>query len=68
MQTNEIHRGASVEFDTPAGPQHGTVRALYTDLARGCQVAQIEVPGTIDNAPWFMPVIALQLAGTAINT
>jgi len=67
MQTNEIHRGACVEFDTPAGPQQGTVHALYTDLTRGCQVAQIEVPGTIDNALWFMPLIALQLAGTVLS-
>jgi hypothetical protein len=67
MQINEIKRGANVEFDTPAGPQRGKVHALFTDLSRGCQVAQIEVPGTIDGAPWYMPVIALQLAGASAN-
>jgi hypothetical protein len=66
MQIQEIHRGASVEFDSPVGPQQGTVRALFTDVARGCRVAQIEVPGTIDNAPWHMPVIALQLSNAVI--
>ncbi|WP_154668221.1 hypothetical protein [Pseudoduganella violaceinigra] len=67
MQIHEIKRGASVEFETPAGPQQGTVHALFADVFRGCQVAQIEVPGTIDGAPWFMPVIALQLSSASTN-
>lgn len=62
MSHPSISPGVRVAFDTPDGPQEGTVRALATDVSNGRKVAAIEVPGTLDSQPWVMPVADLSLA------
>ena len=62
MQIKKIGPGTPVTFESDAGPQRGTVAAIKTDLSNGAKIATIRVPGTLDGAPWTMPVAELEAA------
>jgi len=65
MDRNPIGPGSSVKFDSEAGPQQGTVTEVKTDIGNGARVAYVRVPGTLDGAPWRVPVNELQHAEAA---
>jgi len=60
MNQSTISTGSRVKFDSEAGPQTGTVQDIKTDLGNGAKVAFIRVAGTLDGAPWRIPVNELQ--------
>lgn len=55
-----ITPGAHVTFDSEHGPQRGTVAEIRADLGNGQRIALISVPGTLDGAPWCLPVEQLR--------
>jgi len=55
-----IGPGSPVKFDSEAGPQQGTVAEILTDIGNGAKVAFVRVAGTLDGAPWRVPVNELQ--------
>ena len=65
MNQNTITPGTAVKFDSDTGPQTGTVQEIKTDLNNGAKVAFVRVPGTLDNAPWQVPVNDLSHAEAA---
>ncbi|WP_312514977.1 hypothetical protein [Massilia sp.] len=65
MDRNPIGPGSPVKFDSEAGPQHGTVAEIMTDIGNGAKVAVVRVTGTLDGAPWRVPVNELQHAEAA---
>ncbi len=60
MPSTTITVGAHVEFDTEHGPQAGIVEDLRCDLGNGQRIAVIYVAGTLNRAPWMIPVEQLQ--------
>jgi len=62
MHPQHIGRGNTVAFETPEGPQRGTVKETLLDVSNGRRIAVIDVPGTMEGRPWLMPVSDLQLA------
>lgn len=62
MQAQQIGRGAVVDFDTPEGPQRGTVESVLLDITNTRKLAAIRVPHTLDGMPWLMQVADLRLA------
>jgi hypothetical protein len=60
MNRKTIGPGSLVTFDSEAGPQQGTVAELMTDISNGSKVAIVRVIGTLDGAPWRVPVNELQ--------
>lgn len=65
MQAQHIGRGAVVDFDTPEGPQRGTVESVLLDITNSRRLAAIRVPHTLDGMPWLMQVADLRLAAPA---
>lgn len=65
MDRNPIGPGSPVKFDSEAGPQQGTVAEIMTDIGNGAKVAVVRVTGTLDGAPWRVPVNELQHAEAA---
>lgn len=65
MDRNTIGPGSPVKFDSEAGPQQGTVAEIMTDIGNGAKVAFVRVTGTLDGAPWRVPVNELQHAEAA---
>lgn len=65
MDRNTIGPGSPVKFDSEAGPQLGTVAEIMTDIGNGAKVAVVRVTGTLDGAPWRVPVNELQHAEAA---
>lgn len=65
MDRTTIGPGSPVKFDSEAGPQHGTVQQILTDIGNGARVAFVRVSGTLDGAPWRVPVNELQLLEAA---
>lgn len=65
MDRNTIGPGSTVKFDSEAGPQQGTVEDIKTDIGNGAKVAMVRVIGTLDGAPWRVPVNELQHAEAA---
>ncbi|WP_317205458.1 hypothetical protein [Janthinobacterium sp.] len=59
---NPIAIGMPVEFDSDHGPQAGVVEELKADLGNGRRIAMIRVSGTLNGAPWSMPLDQLQHA------
>lgn len=53
--------GMPVVFDSD-GPQSGTVADIKIDVGNGQRIALVNVPGTLDGAPWQMPLDQLQRA------
>jgi hypothetical protein len=60
MNLKTIGPGSTVKFDSEAGPQQGTVAEILTDIGNGARVAFVRVDGTLDGAPWRVPVNELQ--------
>lgn len=60
MNRKTIGPGSPVTFDSEAGPQSGTVIELKTDIGNSARVAFVRVNGTLDGAPWRIPVNELQ--------
>ena len=58
--TITIAIGQNVEFDTEHGPQAGIVEQIKPDVGNGQRIALVRVAGTLDGAPWQMPVEQLQ--------
>jgi len=65
MDRNTIGPGSPVKFDSEAGPQQGTVAEILTDIGNGARIAFVRVTGTLDGAPWRVPVNDLQHAEAA---
>jgi|GEM_PF-1998500 len=65
MDRNPIGPGSTVKFDSEAGPQQGTVAEILTDIGNGARIAFVRVVGTLDGAPWRVPVNDLQHAEAA---
>lgn len=65
MDRNTIGPGSPVKFDSEAGPQQGTVQQIMTDIGNGAKIAFVRVTGTLDGAPWRVPVNELQHAEAA---
>ncbi|WP_314435494.1 hypothetical protein [Massilia timonae] len=65
MDRNTIGPGTPVKFDSEAGPQQGTVQQIMQDIGNGAKVAFVRVTGTLDGAPWRVPVNELQLQEAA---
>jgi len=65
MELNSIGPGSPVKFDSDAGPQRGTVAEILTDIGNGARIAFVRVDGTLDGAPWRVPVNDLQHAEAA---
>ncbi|GGY67865.1 hypothetical protein [Pseudoduganella albidiflava] len=65
MQNKKIGPGSPVTFESDAGPQHGTVAEIKTDVTNGAKIASVRVPGTMGGAPWTMPVNELSHAEAA---
>lgn len=65
MKRNSIGPGSPVKFDSEAGPQQGTVAEILTDIGNGARIAFVRVAGTLDGAPWRVPVNDLQLLEAA---
>lgn len=65
MNRKIIGPGSAVKFDSEAGPQQGTVAEIKTDIGNGSRVAYVRVQGTLDGAPWRVPVNELQHAEAA---
>ena len=65
MDRNPIGPGSPVKFDSEVGPQQGTVAEIMTDIGNGAKVAVVRVTGTLDGAPWRVPVNELQHAEAA---
>lgn len=65
MDRNPIGPGSPVKFDSEAGPQQGTVAEILTDIGNGARIAFVRVAGTLDGAPWRVPVNELQHAEAA---
>jgi hypothetical protein len=63
MNRKTIGPGSPVQFDSEAGPQQGTVEDIKTDIGNGAKTAFVRVTGTLDGAPWRVPVNELQHAG-----
>ncbi len=62
MQAQQIGRGAVVDFETPEGPQRGTVEDILLDVTHNRRLAAIRVPHTLNGAAWLMRVTDLRLA------
>jgi hypothetical protein len=62
MQVPQIGRGAVVDFDTPEGPQRGTVEDVMQDITNNRLLAAIRVPHTLNDAHWLMQLTDLRLA------
>jgi hypothetical protein len=60
MNRKTIGPGSPVTFDSEAGPQSGTVVELKTDIGNNARIAFVRVNGTLDGAPWRIPVNELQ--------
>jgi hypothetical protein len=60
MNRENIGTGSPVTFDSEAGPQSGTVIELKTDIGNSARIAFVRVNGTLDGAPWRVPVNELQ--------
>jgi len=60
MDQTNIGTGSRVKFDSEAGPQTGTVLELKTDIGNSARIAFVRVEGTLDGAPWRVPVNELQ--------
>jgi hypothetical protein len=60
MNRENIGPGSPVTFDSEAGPQSGTVIELKTDIGNSARIAFVRVNGTLDGAPWRVPVNELQ--------
>jgi hypothetical protein len=60
MNPKTIGPGSFVKFDSEDGPQQGTVSEILTDIGNGARVAFVRVNGTLDGAPWRVPVNELQ--------
>jgi len=60
MNRKTIGPGSTVKFDSEAGPQQGTVAETLTDIGNGARIAFVRVNGTLDGAPWRIPVNELQ--------
>lgn len=60
MNCKTIGPGSPVKFDSEAGPQQGTVAEILTDIGNGARIAFVRVEGTLDGAPWRVPVNELQ--------
>jgi len=60
MNRKNIVPGSPVTFDSEAGPQSGTVIELKTDIGNSARIAFVRVSGTLDGAPWRVPVNELQ--------
>lgn len=60
MNRKIIGPGSHVKFDSEAGPQQGTVAEILADIGNGAKVAFVRVAGTLDGAPWRVPVNELQ--------
>jgi hypothetical protein len=60
MNLKTIGPGSTVKFDSEAGPQQGTVAEILTDIGNGARIAFVRVTGTLDGAPWRVPVNDLQ--------
>lgn len=56
MRRCAITVGMPVQFDSEHGPQRGTVDEIKADVGNGQRIALVRVPGTLDGAPWHMPV------------
>ena len=65
MNRKIIGPGSPVKFDSEAGPQQGTVAELKTDISNGAKIALVRVTGTLDGAPWRVPVNELHHAAAA---
>ena len=65
MNRKTIGPGSPVKFDSAAGPQVGTVEEIKTDIGNGARTALVRVTGTLDDAPWRVPVNELQHAEAA---
>ena len=65
MNRENIGPGSPVTFDSEAGPQSGTVIELKTDIGNSARIAFVRVKGTLDGAPWRIPVNELQHVETA---
>lgn len=65
MNRKTIAPGSPVKFDSESGPQQGTVAEIKTDIGNGGKVAVVRVAGTLDGAPWRVPVNELQHAEAA---
>jgi len=65
MERNSIGPGSPVKFDSESGPQQGTVAEILTDIGNGARIAFVRVAGTLDGAPWRVPVNDLQHAEAA---
>lgn len=60
MNRKNIGPGSPVTFDSEEGPQSGTVIELKTDIGNSARIAFVRVNGTLDSAPWRIPVNELQ--------
>jgi len=60
MDQTNIGTGSRVKFDSEVGPQTGTVLELKTDIGNSARIAFVRVEGTLDGAPWRVPVNELQ--------
>jgi hypothetical protein len=60
MNRKNIGPGSPVTFDSEAGPQSGTVIELKTDIGNSARIAFVRVNGTLNGAPWRVPVNELQ--------
>ena len=60
MNRKNIVPGSLVTFDSEAGPQSGTVIELKTDIGNSARIAFVRVSGTLEGAPWRVPVNELQ--------
>ncbi|WP_273163736.1 hypothetical protein [Massilia timonae] len=60
MNHKTISAGSTVKFDSEAGPQQGTVQQIMQDIGNGAKIAFVRVTGTLDGAPWRVPVNELQ--------
>jgi len=65
MDRKTIGPGSLVKFDSEVGPQQGTVAEILTDIGNGARIAFVRVTGTLDGAPWRVPVNDLQHAEAA---
>lgn len=62
MHTQNIGRGALVDFETPEGPQRGTIETILLDVTHNRRLAAVRVPHTLNGTPWLMQVSDLRLA------
>ena len=65
MDRTTIAAGSAVKFDSEHGPQNGTVEDIKTDISNGAKIALVRVAGTLDGAPWRVPVNELHHAAAA---